>query len=69
MGPFYLASGFPWGGRFLHSLSGIDNVRVLAVPPFNAMGTPLQLIKPFGTKAGFEAAVHELQDALYEETA
>jgi hypothetical protein len=21
MGPFYLARGFPWGERFLHSLS------------------------------------------------
>ncbi len=31
------------------------------------MGTPLQLIKQFGGKAGFEQAVHELQDALYSE--
>jgi len=29
------------------------------------MGTPIQLIKPFGSKAGFEHAVHELQNALY----
>ena len=43
----------------------IDNVRVLEIPPFNAMGTRLLLIKPFGGKAGFEQAVHELQDALY----
>lgn len=50
-------------------VSGLDNVRVLAVPPFNAMGTPLQLIKPFGDKAGFEQAVHELQAALYQESA
>jgi type I restriction enzyme R subunit len=50
-------------------VADLDNVCVLAVPPFNAMGTPLQLIKEFGTKAGFERAVHELQDALYEETA
>ena len=48
-------------------VAGLDNVRVLAVPPFNAMGTPLQLIKPFGTRAGFERAVHELQDALYQD--
>jgi type I restriction enzyme, R subunit len=50
-------------------VAGLDNVRVLEIPPFNAMGTPLQLIKQFGSKAGFEQAVHELQDALYQETA
>jgi len=48
-------------------VSGLDNVRVLEIPPFNSMGTPLQLIKQFGTKAKFEEAVHELQDALYQE--
>ena len=46
-------------------VSDLDNVRVLEIPPFNAMGTPLQLIKPFGSRAGFEHAVHELQNALY----
>jgi type I restriction enzyme R subunit len=50
-------------------VGGLDNVRVLAVPPFNTMSTPLQLIKEFGTKAGFEQAVHELQAALYEDVA
>jgi hypothetical protein len=29
------------------------------------MGTPFQLLQPFGTKAGFEQAVLELQAALY----
>ena len=46
-------------------VTGMDNVEVLKVAPFNTLGTPLQLIKQFGTKAGFERAVHELQDALY----
>ena len=50
-------------------VGGLDNVRLLEIPPFNAMGTPLQLIKQFGTKAQFEAAVHELQDALYQDVA
>jgi len=50
-------------------VGGLDNVRLLEIPPFNAMGTPIQLIKQFGTKAQFEAAVHELQAALYQETA
>lgn len=46
-------------------VADLDNVRVLEIPPFNTMGTPIQLIKPFGGKAGFEHAVHELQNALY----
>jgi len=50
-------------------VSGLDNVRVLEIPPFTAMGTPLQLMKPFGSRTGFENAVHELQTALYQEIA
>ena len=46
-------------------VTDLDNIKVLEIPPFNAMGTPLQLIKQFGSKAGFEQAVHELQHALY----
>jgi len=46
-------------------VSDLDNIKVLEIPPFNAMGTPIQLIKPFGSKAGFEQAVHELQNAIY----
>ncbi len=50
-------------------VAGLDNVKILEIPPFNAMGTPFQLIKQFGTRAGFEDAVHELQVALYQESA
>lgn len=50
-------------------ITDLDNVRVLEIPPFSTMGTPMQLIKPFGSKAGFEHAVHALQNALYEATA
>jgi type I restriction enzyme R subunit len=30
------------------------------------MGTPMQLIRQFGTRADYERAVHELQSALYQ---
>lgn len=50
-------------------VGGLDNVQILEIPPFNEMGTPLQLIKQFGGKASFENAVHELQAALYQEVA
>ncbi|RUV65114.1 MULTISPECIES: EcoAI/FtnUII family type I restriction enzme subunit R [unclassified Mesorhizobium] len=47
----------------------LDDANVLKVTPFTAMGSVVQLIKAFGGKDGFEKAVHELQDALYQETA
>ena len=47
----------------------LDDANVLKVTPFTSMGSVVQLIKAFGNKAGFEKAVHELQDALYQETA
>jgi type I restriction enzyme R subunit len=47
----------------------LDDPRVLQIPPFDAMGTPIQLIRHFGTRDDFERAVHELQAALYKEAA
>lgn len=47
----------------------LSNPRILQIPPLDAMGTPLQLIKEFGTRANFESAVHELQSALYQKVA
>jgi type I restriction enzyme R subunit len=47
----------------------LSDPRVLQIPPFDAMGTPFQLIKQFGTRADFEAAVHQLQSALYQSAA
>jgi type I restriction enzyme R subunit len=47
----------------------LDNVRLLQIPPFSEMGTAMQLLKPFGGKAGFEKAVHALQDELYWDSA
>jgi type I restriction enzyme R subunit len=47
----------------------LDDPRILQIAPFDSMGTPLQLVKQFGTRADFESAVHELQTALYQEAA
>ena len=47
----------------------LDDANVLRIPPLNTLGTPLQLVKAFGGKGGFEKAVHDLQSALYQETA
>ncbi len=50
-------------------LTSLDDPRILRVAPFDAMGTPVELLKQFGGRKGFEKAVHELQTALYERAA
>lgn len=47
----------------------LDDTNVLRIPPLDSLGTPVQLIKAFGGKEQFVAAVHEMQSALYQETA
>lgn len=47
----------------------LDDTNVLKIAPFNEMGSVIQLIKAFGDKDGFEQAVHDLQSAIYEESA
>ncbi|MFZ0258122.1 MAG: type I restriction-modification enzyme R subunit C-terminal domain-containing protein, partial [Gammaproteobacteria bacterium] len=46
----------------------LDDPRVLQIKPFTSLGTPVQLVKVFGTRADFERAVHALQSALYQES-
>lgn len=47
-------------------VTDLGDPHILQVKPFDAMGTPVQLIKQFGGVDKFERAVHELQSALYE---
>ena len=50
-------------------LLNLDDTAVLRIPPLNQLGTPMQLINAFGGRDQFVAAVHDLQAALYQETA
>jgi type I restriction enzyme R subunit len=47
----------------------LGDPRILQIPPLDAMGTPMQLIKEFGTRTDFMFAVQELQSALYQKEA
>ena len=47
----------------------LDDVSVLRIPPLNSLGTPVELVRAFGGKPGFERAVHDLQSELYQESA
>jgi type I restriction enzyme R subunit len=50
-------------------VTDLDDPRILRINPFDAMGTPIELLNAFGGRAGFEQAVHELQSAMYNEVA
>jgi len=47
----------------------LGDPRILQIPPLDTMGTPVQLIKEFGTRADFMFAVQELQSAIYQREA
>jgi len=47
----------------------LGDPRILQIPPLDTMGTPMQLIKEFGTRADFMFAVQDLQSALYQKEA
>ncbi len=47
----------------------LDDPNVLRIAPFTELGTPVELIKAFGGREGFENAVYDLQSALYREVA
>ncbi|MER7893553.1 EcoAI/FtnUII family type I restriction enzme subunit R [Micromonospora sp. NPDC094482] len=47
----------------------LDDPRILQIAPFSALGTPMQLIREFGTRKDFEQAVRGVQSELYPEVA
>lgn len=47
-------------------VTNLDDPHILKISPFDTMGTPIELLKTFGGRPGFEKAVHELQSALYQ---
>ena len=47
-------------------VTSLDDPQILKISPFDTMGTPIELLKTFGGRTGFEQAVHELQSALYQ---
>ncbi len=47
-------------------VTNLDDPRLLQITPFDAMGTPIELIRRFGNRHDFERAVVELQSASYE---
>ncbi|WP_420024079.1 EcoAI/FtnUII family type I restriction enzme subunit R (plasmid) [Cereibacter azotoformans] len=50
-------------------LLDIDDPKILKINPFSRMGTEVELIRAFGKKQDYLKAMHDLQAALYEESA
>ncbi len=46
-------------------ISSVESLDILKVEPFSGFGTPVELVKLFGGKPGYLAAIHDLQTALY----
>ncbi len=44
----------------------LDDANVLKIDPFAKMGSAVQLVREFGGRPGFEKAVQEMQEALYD---
>ena len=47
----------------------LDDTGLLTIAPFSSLGTPVQLIRAFGGRDGYQQAVRDLQSALYQEAA
>lgn len=46
-------------------LAAVEDMNVLAAPPFDRVGAPLELVQAFGGRDGYLGAVRELETALY----
>ena len=47
------------------ALEAVEDIGVLAAPPFDQVGMPLELVSSFGGRDGYEAAIRDLESALY----
>ena len=43
----------------------IEETQILTVVPFSEFGTPIEIIRSFGGKDGYQQAVRELKQSLY----
>ena len=43
----------------------IETVEVLTLDPFKRMGRPMELVRSFGGRAQYLAAIHDLETELY----
>jgi type I restriction enzyme R subunit len=52
-----------------NGIKSVESLEILKVDPLTQFGTPMEIMKLFGTKAKYLSAIRELEDALYLEVA
>jgi type I restriction enzyme R subunit len=52
-----------------HGVEDLESMEVLKVQPFDRFGSPTEIVKVFGSKAAYLAAIRELEQAIYKEAA
>ena len=50
-------------------IRSVESMEILKVDPLTAFGTPLEIVKLFGDKSAYLAAIKELEAALYQKAA
>ena len=50
-------------------IASVESLEILMVDPFRSFGTPVEIIKLFGGRPAYLAAIRELETALYQEAA
>jgi len=46
-------------------IGSLEDPQILRIQPLSRLGTPVELVNRFGSKAKYEAALQELESALY----
>lgn len=49
-----------------NGLVNVESTEILRMDPFNKIGTPLELVRAFGSKEDYERAIKELEAELYK---
>ena len=50
-------------------VENLESMEVLKVQPFDQFGSPYEIVKVFGSKEKYLAAIRELEQAIYQEAA
>ena len=50
-------------------IASVESPDILKVHPLSGFGTPVEVIRLFGGKSGYQEAIKELENALYAEAA
>jgi type I restriction enzyme R subunit len=50
-------------------IRSVESLEILKVAPLSDLGTPVEIVRFFGGKPGYLAALHELETALYQKAA